>query len=82
MKENSPYEGGKYEVDIVIPESYPFSAPKMRFITLVGPTAIVSRLLTDSIGCLSIAQEALPSQCLFGHGKLAPCLRLDEHCTD
>lgn len=34
-QENSPYEGGKYEVDIVIPDTYPFSAPKMRFITLV-----------------------------------------------
>lgn len=33
FQENSPYEGGKFDVDIVIPEAYPFSAPKMRFIT-------------------------------------------------
>lgn len=32
-QENSPYEGGTYEVDIDIPQSYPFAAPKMRFIT-------------------------------------------------
>jgi len=31
----TPYEGGYFEVDIVITDDYPFAPPKMRFITRV-----------------------------------------------
>lgn len=31
--EDSPYEGGVFEVDIRIPPGYPFEPPKMKFIT-------------------------------------------------
>lgn len=31
--DDTPYAGGTFEVDIVIPEDYPFSPPKMKFIT-------------------------------------------------
>lgn len=30
---DTPYEGGYYEVDIVIPDAYPFEPVKMKFIT-------------------------------------------------
>lgn len=29
----SPYEGGKFEIDILIVKEYPFSPPKIRFTT-------------------------------------------------
>eukprot|EP01006_Ploeotia_vitrea_P040578 TRINITY_DN66434_c9_g5_i3.p1 TRINITY_DN66434_c9_g5~~TRINITY_DN66434_c9_g5_i3.p1 ORF type:complete len:198 (+),score=97.43 TRINITY_DN66434_c9_g5_i3:58-651(+) len=31
--ENTPYEGGVFEVDIRVPKNYPFEPPKMRFTT-------------------------------------------------
>ncbi len=31
--DDTPYAGGVFEVDIVIPADYPFSPPKMKFIT-------------------------------------------------
>jgi ubiquitin-conjugating enzyme (huntingtin interacting protein 2) len=31
--DDTPYAGGIFEVDIVIPAEYPFSPPKMKFIT-------------------------------------------------
>ena len=30
---DTPYAGGVFEVDIKIPADYPFSPPKMKFIT-------------------------------------------------
>eukprot|EP00983_Pelagomonas_calceolata_P133775 1161995-Pelagomonas_calceolata.AAC.5 len=33
---DTPYEGGRYEVDIDLDEQYPFVPPKMRFVTKVG----------------------------------------------
>lgn len=31
--DDTPYAKGTFEVDIVIPDDYPFTPPKMRFIT-------------------------------------------------
>lgn len=31
--EGTPYEGGKFDVDILIPRGYPFEPPKMKFDT-------------------------------------------------
>jgi hypothetical protein len=31
--DDTPYAGGIFEVDIVIPSDYPFNPPKMKFIT-------------------------------------------------
>lgn len=33
--EGTPYEGGKYVVDIKIPAEYPFRPPTMKFITKI-----------------------------------------------
>uniref|UniRef100_A0A8C4X7L7 Ubiquitin-conjugating enzyme E2 T n=1 Tax=Erpetoichthys calabaricus TaxID=27687 RepID=A0A8C4X7L7_ERPCA len=30
---NTPYEGGVFKLEIIIPERYPFEPPKMRFLT-------------------------------------------------
>lgn len=32
---DSPYEGGTFEVDIKIPDNYPFKSPIMKFITKI-----------------------------------------------
>ncbi|XP_017137962.1 ubiquitin-conjugating enzyme E2-22 kDa-like [Drosophila miranda] len=32
---NTPYEGGKYTLEIKVPEEYPDSPPKVRFMTLI-----------------------------------------------
>lgn len=33
--EGSPYEGGRFEVEITVPRSYPFVSPKCRFLTKI-----------------------------------------------
>ena len=32
---DTPYEGGKFLVDIIIPPDYPFKPPKMKFDTKI-----------------------------------------------
>jgi len=52
--EGTPYDGGVFEVDIVIPNQYPFEPPKMKFITKIwhpnissqtGAICLVSKLV-------------------------------------
>lgn len=52
--EGSPYEGGAFEVDIVIPRQYPFEPPKMKFLTKVWHPNISSQ--TGAI-CLDILKD-------------------------
>ena len=33
--EGTPYEGGVFDVDILIPKEYPFEPPKMKFMTKI-----------------------------------------------
>jgi ubiquitin-protein ligase len=33
--DGTPYEGGVFKIDIVIPSSYPFEPPKMKFVTKI-----------------------------------------------
>jgi len=40
---DTPYEGGKYEVEIKIPNEYPFKPPEMRFITKIWHPNISSQ---------------------------------------
>jgi len=37
---DTPYEGGKFKLDVTIPDEYPFKPPKIKFITKVYHTNI------------------------------------------
>lgn len=52
---DTPYDGGVFEVDIVIPESYPFQPVKMKFITKVYHPNISS---ASGAICLDILKDA------------------------
>jgi len=53
--EGTPYEGGHFEVDIVIPDSYPFQPVKMKFITKVYHPNVSS---ASGAICLDILKDA------------------------
>ncbi|CAE6447589.1 ubiquitin-conjugating enzyme (huntingtin interacting protein 2) [Rhizoctonia solani] len=53
--EDTPYEGGIYQVDIVIPDSYPFQPVKMKFITKVYHPNVSS---ASGAICLDILKDA------------------------
>jgi ubiquitin-conjugating enzyme (huntingtin interacting protein 2) len=51
---DTPYQGGVFAVDIVVPDTYPFEPPKMRFMTKVWHPNISSQ--TGAI-CLDILKD-------------------------
>ncbi|XP_011804476.1 PREDICTED: ubiquitin-conjugating enzyme E2 K isoform X3 [Colobus angolensis palliatus] len=51
---DTPYEGGRYQLEIKIPETYPFNPPKVRFITKIWHPNISS--VTGAI-CLDILKD-------------------------
>ncbi|KAI4522253.1 hypothetical protein K525DRAFT_223418, partial [Schizophyllum commune Loenen D] len=53
--EGTPYEGGHFEVDIRIPETYPFQPVKMKFITKVYHPNVSS---ASGAICLDILKDA------------------------
>ncbi|KAF9258533.1 hypothetical protein L218DRAFT_934671 [Marasmius fiardii PR-910] len=53
--EGTPYDGGHFEVDIVIPDAYPFQPVKMKFITKVYHPNISS---ASGAICLDILKDA------------------------
>ncbi|PCH40467.1 hypothetical protein WOLCODRAFT_136893 [Wolfiporia cocos MD-104 SS10] len=53
--EGTPYEGGHFQVDISIPDSYPFQPVKMKFITKVYHPNISS---ASGAICLDILKDA------------------------
>ncbi|KZS93872.1 hypothetical protein SISNIDRAFT_454319 [Sistotremastrum niveocremeum HHB9708] len=53
--EDTPYQGGHFEVDIVIPDSYPFQPVKMKFITKVYHPNVSS---ASGAICLDILKDA------------------------
>ncbi|KAG8908397.1 hypothetical protein FRB99_006602 [Tulasnella sp. 403] len=53
--QDTPYEGGRFSVDIVIPDSYPFQPVKMKFITKVYHPNISS---ASGAICLDILKDA------------------------
>lgn len=50
----TPYEGGRYEVDVLIPRGYPFEPPKMKFNTKIWHPNVSSQ--TGAI-CLDILKD-------------------------
>lgn len=53
--EGTPYEGGDFDVDIVIPESYPFQPVKMKFLTKIYHPNVSS---ASGAICLDILKDA------------------------
>ncbi|KAF8519708.1 ubiquitin-conjugating enzyme/RWD-like protein [Gautieria morchelliformis] len=53
--EGTPYEGGQFAVDIIIPDSYPFQPVKMKFITKVYHPNVSS---ASGAICLDILKDA------------------------
>jgi len=53
--EGTAYQGGRFQVDIVIPESYPFQPVKMKFITKVYHPNVSS---ASGAICLDILKDA------------------------
>jgi len=51
---DTPYEGGKFELEIIVPETYPFNPPKVRFLTRIWHPNISS--VTGAI-CLDILKD-------------------------
>ncbi|KAL7528901.1 hypothetical protein ACHAXR_002690 [Thalassiosira sp. AJA248-18] len=52
--EETVYEGGRFDVDILIPKEYPFEPPKMKFITKIWHPNVSSQ--TGAI-CLDILKD-------------------------
>lgn len=41
--QGTPYEGGIFEIDIVLPKQYPFEPPKMKYLTKIWHPNISSQ---------------------------------------
>lgn len=51
---DTPYEGGRFQLDISIPETYPFTPPKVKFVTKIWHPNVSS--VTGAI-CLDILKD-------------------------
>lgn len=48
---DTPYAGATYQIDIQIPDTYPFKSPAMRFITKIWHPNVSSQTVGDDL-CL------------------------------
>uniref|UniRef100_A0A8C6H0S9 UBC core domain-containing protein n=1 Tax=Mus spicilegus TaxID=10103 RepID=A0A8C6H0S9_MUSSI len=60
---DTPYEGGRYQLEIKIPETYPFNPPKVRFITKIWHPNISS--VTGAISAMTLRTVLLSLQALL-----------------
>jgi ubiquitin-protein ligase len=58
---DTPYEGGSFVVDIVLPTEYPFMPPKMKFDTKVWHPNISSQTGAICLGAFSPSPRAPPA---------------------
>jgi ubiquitin-conjugating enzyme (huntingtin interacting protein 2) len=50
----TPYEGGVFEIDIVIPKQYPFEPPKMKYMTKIWHPNISSQTGAICLVCTCV----------------------------
>ena len=70
--EGTAYEGGVFEVDILISKEYPFEPPKMRFITKIWHPNVSSQ--TGAICLVSWKTWYFLSQIISGSNPESGCL--------
>ena len=68
------YEGGVFDIDIVIPKQYPFEPPKMMFITKIWHPNISSQ--TGAICLVSRSCVRVRNSTVVSQGDLQPQLLL------
>lgn len=61
--EGTPYEGGVFDVDILIPKQYPFEPPKMQFITRIWHPNISSQ--TGAICLVSLCCQQMKQYYIY-----------------
>jgi ubiquitin-protein ligase len=64
----TPYEGGVFEIDIVIPKQYPFEPPKMKYMTKIWHPNISSQ--TGAICLVRIMRNFRLLDLAYGNGIL------------
>jgi ubiquitin-conjugating enzyme (huntingtin interacting protein 2) len=60
---DTPYAGGRYQVDIVIPDGYPFKSPIIKFDTKIWhpnvSSVTVSETMSEALACTIVAPWAV-----------------------
>ena len=64
--QGTPYEGGVFEIDIVLPKQYPFEPPKMKYLTKIWHPNISSQ--TGAICLVSLFWRLLAAVFVSGNG--------------
>lgn len=55
----TPYEGGVFEIDIVIPKQYPFEPPKMKYMTKIWHPNISSQTGAICLVCTCTVYDVI-----------------------